>query len=48
MIVAGAAQIGVLEQRRGSAVLGRDAFGLAGEQRGDALAIEDAEFERAR
>ena len=42
MVIAGAAQIGVVEQRGRAAVLGRGAVGLAGEERGDALAVEDA------
>src|SRR5271163_4814452 len=45
MVVTGAAQIGVLEQRGGRLFPSDSFVGLAGEQRGDALAIEDAEFE---
>jgi len=48
MVVAGAAQIGVIEERRGTAVLGRRIVVLAGEKGGDAFAIEDAEFDGAR
>jgi hypothetical protein len=47
MIVAGAAQIGVIEQRGGRFVLGGRVVGLAREKRRDALAIEDAQFEGA-
>ena len=47
MVVAGTAQIGVIEQRGGTAFLGGGVVGLAGEKGGDALAIEDAQFEGA-
>ena len=47
MIVAGTAQIGVIEQRGGRFVLGDRVVGLAREKRRDALAIEGAEFEGA-
>jgi hypothetical protein len=42
------AQIGVVEECGRTAVLGRRIVGLAGEKGGDALAIEDAEFDGAR
>ena len=45
IVVAGATQIGVVEQWDGAAVLGGGVVGLSSEQRGDALAIEDAQFE---
>src|SRR5271169_2690085 len=45
MVVAGTAQIGVVEQRGGSAVIGRRV--LTGEEGSDALAIEDAQFDSA-
>jgi len=44
MVVAGTAQIDVVDERGGRAVL-CCGIGFAGEQRGDALAIEDAEFD---
>ncbi len=47
MVVAGTAQIGVVEERGGTAVVGRRVVGLTGEKGGDALAIEDAEFDGA-
>ena len=47
MIVAGTAQIGVIEQRGGRFVLGGCVVGLAREKGRDALAIEDAQFEGA-
>ena len=47
MVIAGTAQIGVVEERRGTAVLGRRIVVLAGEKGGDAFAIEDAEFDGA-
>src|SRR5271154_1286103 len=47
MVIAAATQIGVVEQRGGAAVLGGGALGLAGEERGDALAVEDAQFDGA-
>ena len=48
MVVAGTAQIGVVEERGGTAVLGRRVVAFAGEKGGDALAIEDAQFDGAR
>jgi hypothetical protein len=47
MVIAAATQIDVVEQRGGAAVLGGGALGLAGEERGDALAVEDAQFDGA-
>ena len=47
MVVAGAAQVGVLEQRGGRLFPGGGFVDLAVEQRGDAFVIEDAEFERS-
>src|SRR3974390_2057107 len=47
MVIAGAAQIGVVEQRRRPAIPGGRRAGFAGEQRGDAFAIESADFQRA-
>ena len=47
MVVAGTTQIGVIEKRGGTAFLGRGVVGLAREKGGDALAIEDAQFEGA-
>jgi hypothetical protein len=47
MVVAGTAQIGVIEQGGGRIVLGGRVVGFASEQRGDALAIEDADLEGA-
>jgi hypothetical protein len=47
MVIAAATQIGVVEQRGGAAVLGGGVLGLAGEKGGDALAIEDAQFDGA-
>ena len=47
MVIAAATQIGVVEQRGGAAVLGGGALGLAGEERGDALEVEDAQFDGA-
>src|SRR5271157_6131734 len=46
MVVAGTAQIGVVEEGGGTAVLGRR-VALTGEEGGDALAIEDAQFDGA-
>src|SRR5271169_6392855 len=46
MVVAGTAQIGVVEER-GRTVLGGSGVGFAGEKGGDALAIEDAQFDGA-
>ena len=48
MVVAGTTQICVVEQRGGRIVLGGRVVRLAGEQGGDALAVEDAQFERSR
>ena len=48
MAVAGTTQIGVIEQRAGRFVVGGRVFGLTGEKGRHALAVEDAEFERAR
>jgi hypothetical protein len=45
MVVAGAAQIGVVEERRLAAVFGGRLVALLGKEGGDALAIERAEFE---
>ena len=45
MVVAATAQIGVVEQGGRTAFFGRRVVALAGEERGDALAIERAEFE---
>ena len=47
MVVAGTTQIGVIEKRGRTAFLGGCVVGLAGEKGGDALAIEDAQFEGA-
>jgi hypothetical protein len=47
MVIAGTAHIGVVEQRRLAAVLGRRFVALPGKEGGDALAIERAEFEGA-
>ena len=47
MVVAGAAQIGVVEERRLAAVLGGGLVALSGEEGGDALASERADFEGA-
>jgi hypothetical protein len=44
VVVAGTADIGVVEQRDGTGVRARGVE-LAGEERGDALAIEDAQFD---
>ena len=44
MVVAGTAQIGVVEERGRTAVIGRR-VALTGEEGGDALAIEDAQFD---
>jgi hypothetical protein len=46
-VVARTTQIGVVEESGGRAVLGGRVVGLAGEKRGDALAVEDAQVERA-
>src|ERR1700722_20868824 len=48
VVVAGTAQIGVIEQGSGRIVFGGRVVRLAGEQGGDALAVEDAQFERSR
>jgi hypothetical protein len=45
--VAGATQIGVVEERGGAVVLADGALGVARQQRGDALAVEDAQFDGA-
>ena len=45
MVVAGTAQIGVVKERRLAAVFRRRLVALLGQERGDALAIERAEFE---
>src|ERR1700761_5295778 len=45
MVVAGTTQIGVIEKRGGTAFPGRGVVRLAGEKGGDALAVEDAQFE---
>src|SRR5271165_7412608 len=48
MVVTGTAQIGVVEERGGAVVLGGGSVvGFAGEKGGDALAIEDAQFDGA-
>lgn len=47
MVVAGTAQIGVVEERGGTAVPGGGAVWLAGKEGGDALAMEDAQFDGA-
>jgi hypothetical protein len=47
VVVAGTAQIGVVEERGGAAVLGGGAVQLAGEEGSDALAIENAQFDGA-
>jgi hypothetical protein len=47
VVVAGAAQIRVLEQRGGRIVVGGRVVGFAGEEGGDALAVEDAQFDGA-
>src|SRR5271165_885369 len=47
MVVAGTAQIGVVEERGWMAVLGGSGVTFAGEEGGDALAIEDAQFDGA-
>src|SRR3984957_2235313 len=47
MVEAGTTQIGVIEKRGGTAFLGCGVVRLAGEKGGDALAVEDAQFERA-
>ena len=47
MVVAGAAQIGVVEEGGGTAVLGGSGVAFAGEQGGDAFAGEDAQFDGA-
>ena len=47
MVVAGTGQIGVVEERGGATVLG-GAVRLVGEERSEALAIEDAQFHGAR
>jgi len=47
MVVAGTAQIDVVEERGRTAVLGRRIVVFAGEKGGDALAIEDAQFDGA-
>src|ERR1700722_4311967 len=47
MVVAGTAQIGVVKERRLAAVFRRRLVALLGQERGDALAIERAEFEGA-
>ena len=48
MVVAATAQIGVVEQGGRTAFFGRRVVALAGEERGDALAIERAEFEGSK
>jgi len=48
MVVAGTAQIGVVEERGRTPVLGGSGVAFAGEEGGDALAIEDAQFDGAR
>ena len=45
MVVAGTAHVGVVEQRRLAAVLGRRFVALLGKEGGDAFTIERAEFE---
>ena len=47
MVVAGTAQIGVVEEGGGTAVLGGSGVAFAGEEGGDALAREDAQFDGA-
>ena len=47
MVVAGTAQIGVIEKRGGTAFPGHGVVRLAREKGGDALAVEESEFERA-
>jgi hypothetical protein len=47
LVVARTAQIGVVEERGGPAVLGGGAHWIAGEEGGDTLAIEDAQFDGA-
>ena len=47
MVVAGTAQIGVVEERRLATVFGRCLVVLLGQEGGDALAIERAKFEGA-
>ena len=47
MVVAGTAQIGVVEEGGGTVGAGRGGVVLAGEERGDALGIEDAELDGA-
>ena len=47
MVVAGTAQIGVVEEGGRTAVLGGSRVVFAGEEGGDALAIEDAQFDGA-
>ena len=47
MVIAGAAQIGVIEQRRLAAVLGSGFVVPLGEERGDALAGEPADLNGA-
>jgi hypothetical protein len=47
MVVAGTAQIGVVEQRRRTAVFGRRLVALLGQEGCDAFAIERAKFEGA-
>jgi hypothetical protein len=47
MVVARTAHIGVVEERGGAAVLGGGMVRLVGEEGGDALAIEDAQFDGA-
>ena len=47
MVVAGTTQIGAIEKRGGTAFPGRGVVRLAGEKGGDALAVEDAQFESA-
>src|SRR5208337_3669983 len=47
MVVAGTAQIGVVEEGGRTAVLGGSGVGFAGEEGGDALASEDAQLDGA-
>ena len=47
MVAAGTTQIGVIEKRGGTAFPGRGVVRLAREKGGDALAVEDAQFEGA-
>ena len=47
MVVAGTAQIGVIEERRLAAVFGRRLVALLGQEGCDAFAIERAKFEGA-